>query len=159
LIPAQNVLFQQFLNGGCFLSPRKHINKVMPIPEELLFEDWWFAFHFTRLGLIEAIDNIVTLYRIHSHNDIGVLNITYDAIRKDNLRRFDYLYKFKPYIKSKIEAQYWERALAILDSFFGKKRFDNLLQKPFDRSWIKVFLYSIFGAKSVHKFKGFSKYI
>jgi glycosyltransferase involved in cell wall biosynthesis len=153
----KDILLQHHLAGGCFIAARENISNIFPIPEDLKFEDWWFAFHFVRHGLVKTLNIPVTIYRIHKNNDIGVIDIDFDAIKNDNLRRYDYLRKFKPYLNSDIEFAYWERALAVLDSFFGNKRYDNLLNRPFGRSWLKVLLYSLFGAYKIHRIREISK--
>lgn len=151
-VTIHQILLQNYLSGGCFLAPKELLENVFPIPEDLAFEDWWISFHLLRLDKVSLVRSIVTLYRIHNGNDMGV-GTDFSTLEKDNIRRYLYLDKFKPFLSSKSEIQFWERAKALLDSFFGNKRFYNLLSPPFDKSWLKVLLFSVLGAKRFYKIR------
>lgn len=142
----ENIIQGRF-SGGCLMMPRRDSEIVFPIPEHLGFEDWWISFHLLRINSVTTIKKPVLFYRIHGGNDIGSHVRTYDSVRKDFERHFDYLDSFVPYLRSKKEIAYFLRSLEIRNSFFGKKHFSALAKGPFDRRWIKLFLFLLIGAK------------
>lgn len=135
------------LSGGCFLAPRPILDKAFPIPESLKFEDWWISFHLLREEKVKTIPHPVTLYNIGTGNDCAAINSSYEAVFRDYSRHLPYYDKFRPYLRSKKEMAYWERGRALRKSLLFGLSWKSLLSRPLDRSWIKLVLFNIVGAK------------
>ena len=144
----ENILGNRF-SGGAVLIRRCDSDSIFPIPIDLKFEDWWISFHLLRIDSVTILNQPVTFYRIHGGNDIGVAAIDYESMKRNYSRHLACLSKFKPYISNQNDLLYYRRAVDLRRSFLGEIRFIGLLSRPFDKSWINLFLFNFLGSKLV----------
>ena len=65
-------LLSQNLVTGCTAVINKALkDKALPIPENAVMHDWWFALVAAAFGQIDSICKPTLLYRQHGKNDIG----------------------------------------------------------------------------------------
>ncbi|MFW2075066.1 glycosyltransferase family 2 protein [Acinetobacter gerneri] len=140
------------LSGGCCLIPRELSNNIFPIPENLKFEDWWISYNLVKDEKVLVLDAVVTVYRIGSQNDCGYYGgDAYANIKKDYVRHFDCLNKFK-----EISANpFIEKSFDLRKSFLGEETTNTLYLKPFDKFSLKILLFKFLGAKSIYKLINF----
>lgn len=65
------LLVQNFVTGCTILMNRALIDKIIPIPEEVIMYDWWIALMAQQLGEIVTIHVPLVKYRQHGDNAIG----------------------------------------------------------------------------------------
>ncbi len=92
------LLFNNFISGGSLFFKREVAADLFPIPEDLLFEDWWLSF--LLLAKCKAIGHIaepLLLYRVHGQNDNAGMSLKdfNKRMRKDFSRHFAYYENFK----------------------------------------------------------------
>ncbi len=97
------LLFNNFISGGSIFFKRQVAEDLFPIPEDLLFEDWWLSFFL--LAKCKVIGHIVEpllLYRIHGQNDNADISLKdfNKRVRKDFARHFVYYENFKKKLAS-----------------------------------------------------------
>lgn len=68
-IRMEHLLFSNFCHGPTLFFNRNIAESCFPIPEILLFEDWWIGFNALLYGEIGFLDKYVAKYRQHSAND------------------------------------------------------------------------------------------
>ena len=81
------------LPGAVLMIRREIAEKVFPIPEHLLMEDWWVVFNtLYYAGSIEYLDRSLFLYRLHGKNDSGMPPVhDFDTfLRKHWKKHIDY---------------------------------------------------------------------
>jgi glycosyltransferase involved in cell wall biosynthesis len=81
------------LPGAVLMIQREIIDRVFPIPEHLLLEDWWVVFNtLYYAGSIEYLDKYLFLYRLHGKNDSGMPPVrNFDIfLRKHWKKHIDY---------------------------------------------------------------------
>jgi glycosyltransferase involved in cell wall biosynthesis len=82
-----------FLPGALLMIRREIAEKIFPIPENLLLEDWWVVFNTLYYAdRIECLDKHLFLYRLHESNDTGMPTVrNFDtSLRKDWEKHIDY---------------------------------------------------------------------
>jgi len=68
----RNFFRQNMMGGGNTLIAKRIADKIYPIPDSLLFEDWWTGLHILWYAkVIHYINDTLILYRIHDTNSIG----------------------------------------------------------------------------------------
>ena len=67
----ENLLFSNFCHGPTLFFNRKIAKRCFPIPQMLLFEDWWIGFNAMLYGQTGFFDKYVTKYRQHGANDVS----------------------------------------------------------------------------------------
>jgi glycosyltransferase involved in cell wall biosynthesis len=70
-IHLDRLLFSNFCYGTALFFNHKIAQRCFPIPEILLFEDWWIGFNSLMYGKIAFLDKYVTKYRQHGANDVS----------------------------------------------------------------------------------------
>jgi hypothetical protein len=148
----ENIIGNQ-LPGGAGLIIREHAEILFPIPEHLKFEDWWVSYHLLKSNLVAVLDESVTLYRIHEGNDCASDGQSYESIKRDYLRHWDYLKEFDKLATTKKEIDAIDKARALREVFFGKRRYKYLMMLSFDKRSLMMILYIIFGAKRLYNLK------
>lgn len=140
------------LSGGCFLAPRSMLEGVFPIPEDLLFEDWWLSFHLLRCYSVVTLDSPVLMYNIYDNNDNGVFQPTKESLLRDYQRHEKYLEYFSIYLKSKKSKKYLKRSKEIRCSVIRKDQkkislssLGSLFSYPYDKTLIRLYLLRFFG--------------
>lgn len=98
-----NLINGNFVSGGTILLKAQIKDKIFPIPEKLLFEDWWIAFIASYYGDLYKIYTPLIKYRQHSSNDNATFkdsNPIYraDRIKKNYLRHFGYYDEIRRFI-------------------------------------------------------------
>jgi glycosyltransferase involved in cell wall biosynthesis len=81
------------LPGAVLMIRREIADRLFPIPEHLLLEDWWVVFNTLYYAdRIEYLDRHLFLYRLHGSNDTGMPTVrNFDAsLRKDWEKHIDY---------------------------------------------------------------------
>lgn len=74
--PVQTLTFADLTLGnrvpGCsMLLNRALIDRAMPMPDTILFHDWWFMLVAAALGRFEVVEQPLILYRQHGGNQVG----------------------------------------------------------------------------------------
>lgn len=70
----ENLLWGNFVSGGTVMFKSDLKNKIFPIPEKLLFEDWWIALNASYYGNIAHTESKLIKYRQHLNNDNAAIN-------------------------------------------------------------------------------------
>lgn len=85
----KRIIFSNFVPGGSFLIKKELLDKIMPIPETLSFEDWWVSFWGGVYNKsIFYISEPLIFYRIHENNSHGkASNIPFDTYYKEDIKR------------------------------------------------------------------------
>jgi len=97
------LLFNNFISGGSIFFKRQVAEDLFPIPEDLLFEDWWLSFFLlAKCKIIGHIAEPLLLYRVHGQNDnAGTSLKDYNKrVKKDFERHFAYYASFKKKLTS-----------------------------------------------------------
>jgi len=97
------LLFNNFISGGSLFFKRETVEDLLPIPEDLLFEDWWLSFLLlAKYKVIGHIAEPLLLYRIHGQNDNAGTSLKdfNKRVRKDFARHFAYYENFKKKLAS-----------------------------------------------------------
>lgn len=76
------LLLQNVVTGCASLFNRALINAALPICNEAILHDWWFALNATLFGKLSFIDRATVYYRQHSANQVGAKGITFDRIKE-----------------------------------------------------------------------------
>lgn len=76
------LLLQNVVTGCASLINRPLVKVSLPIPEEAILHDWWFALNACLFGKLAIIDRTTVYYRQHSANQVGANGITFGRIRK-----------------------------------------------------------------------------
>jgi glycosyltransferase involved in cell wall biosynthesis len=100
-IKIERLLFNNFCHGTTLFFNRRIAQKCFPIPDVLLFEDWWLGFISLMYGRVGYLRKPVTKYRQHSRNDLSNIEPA-DFIKKkkkDFLRHFNYYSCFQEEIQ------------------------------------------------------------
>jgi hypothetical protein len=96
------ILFDNFCYGPTLLFNLKLARKCFPIPETLLFEDWWIGFNAILYGKPSYLNQYVVKYRQHARNTISGIEDRQliDRIKKDFKRHFEYYRLFESVIEN-----------------------------------------------------------
>ncbi|MGE5329827.1 MAG: glycosyltransferase [Deltaproteobacteria bacterium] len=73
-VDIESLLQQNYVSGGTILFDGRIKEKIFPIPEKLLFEDWWIAFVACYYGKIVPTSQKLIKYRQHANNDNASYN-------------------------------------------------------------------------------------
>lgn len=65
------LLVQNCVTGCATMINRSLVDFALPIPEDAIMHDWWFALHAVSGGRIEALNQRTVKYRQHATNDTG----------------------------------------------------------------------------------------
>lgn len=87
------------LAGGAVLFKREFAELVFPIPDQLRFEDWWIGFITGLRGRYGLVGEVVTRYRQHGTNDIGIAGSSSYRRAKDWKRHDAYYSAFRDYLE------------------------------------------------------------
>lgn len=143
IMTLEGILFTNFCYGPTLFFSREIAEKCFPIPEILLFEDWWIGFIAILYGKIDFLDQYVTKYRQHPNNDVSNINETkrIESMKKD-FRRHDSYYqcfmetitaakglKNKEKLKKLVLLNRCYRHLFLEDSLFRRLRFLSTVVK------------------------------
>ncbi len=80
----QNVVF------GCTIIMNTSLKRAgLPVPEEAVCYDWWFALVAASLGTTDYVPEATMLYRLHGRNTIGAVEWGYRHIAGKIIRLFD----------------------------------------------------------------------
>jgi len=69
--PLKTLLVQNFVTGCTVLMNRPLIGAALPLPENILMHDWWFALMAASLGKLVYISQATVRYRQHGGNEVG----------------------------------------------------------------------------------------
>lgn len=138
----KDICFHNSVSGGGLLIRKKDAKLCFPIPESLLFEDWWIGKKLVERQLLAVIDTPVTYYRLHEGNDSGFGGRKkYEIIKNDYARHFDYLKEFLKCEKDKKVRFYLKRSFVMRKIFFGEKKISFIYYLRLDRYGLKTLLY------------------
>lgn len=102
-----SLLNNNIISGGTMMINSEFKDLIFPIPENLLFEDWWIAFMANFYGEIIKVDEPLIKYRQHLNNDYSSFNKkpfeVINSIKKDYKRHFKYYNYFRNFINEKIK--------------------------------------------------------
>lgn len=129
------LLNNNFVSGCTICINKGYKDKIFPIPETLLFEDWWMGLTAAVQGRIRFIPRPLIKYRQHSSNDNSSLYDTgirsqVEKVKKDFRRHFAYYEVFRSYLGKHISPRrelclyqkiinynYLKRKFCLSDSF------------------------------------------
>ena len=138
--------------GGTICLGKKDADIVFPIPENLQFEDWWISTILISLNRLRPVDFNVLNYRITSSNDCFRLSRSWNAVKTQYLRHYDYLSMLNEKLKT-LDLEYWFlRSRGLRDAFLYRKISTVKYLYPLDIESVKIILYIIFSSKYVHYF-------
>lgn len=63
-----DLLVSNFISGGALMMRAEHRDSVLPFPATVGQEDWWLACGVARVAPVQAIDRVVSFYRLHGAN-------------------------------------------------------------------------------------------
>ncbi len=92
------LLVNNFIGGGSIFFKRQVAEDLFPIPEDLLFEDWWLSFFLlAKCKVIGHIAEPLLFYRAHGQIDNADISLKdfNKGVRKDYARHFTYYENFK----------------------------------------------------------------
>lgn len=69
--PLKTLLVQNFVTGCTVLVNRPLLEAALPVPEEALMHDWWFALIAASLGDLIFLPRPTVHYRQHGRNTVG----------------------------------------------------------------------------------------
>ena len=69
--PLKTLLVQNFVTGCTVLVNRPLLEAALPVPEEALMHDWWFALIAASLGDLIFLPRPIVHYRQHGRNTVG----------------------------------------------------------------------------------------
>ncbi|EKE02087.1 MAG: glycosyl transferase, group 2 family protein [uncultured bacterium] len=69
--PFRTLVFSNYVTGCTCLFKKELLNNAIPVPDDVLFHDWWFGVVASTINGIKYIDKPLILYRQHSKNFIG----------------------------------------------------------------------------------------
>lgn len=67
----ERLLVQNCVTGCATIVNRKLVECALPIPEDAIMHDWWFALIAVSNGKIKQVDTQTVQYRQHAKNDTG----------------------------------------------------------------------------------------
>ena len=95
-----DILQDNFVHGATLFMSKKFAVGIMPIPPQLLFEDWWFGFHAVFYGKLGFDNQKLIKYRLHANNSVGN-DENYVEVKRKNLKRhFIYYDLFLNYLQA-----------------------------------------------------------
>ena len=121
-LPSENnkvftrLLYSNFVTGCTVLMKRDVIKVAHPIPEGIIFHDWWYALCASSIGNIFFYKKSLIYYRQHNRNEVGLLT------PHSYINRFFLIFNLKYYKKRKKIFHDQENQL---DIFYLSNRFNN----------------------------------
>ncbi|MFC1684563.1 glycosyltransferase family 2 protein [Pseudomonadota bacterium] len=73
--PLDVLLAQNFVIGCTMLVNKPLLDLALPVPEEVLMHDWWFALCAATCGRIGFVDMPLVKYRQHGDNEVGAKSV------------------------------------------------------------------------------------
>jgi len=111
------LMLGNYITGNTILINSISKKHILPIPDDAIMHDWWIGLNIMKVGIIDSIDNQLTLYRQHEYNVCGV------NIKKEGFIRK--IFKIKKLISKNINI------LKMLDKL------------PFEINYIKYYHYKL----------------
>ncbi|MDW8803192.1 glycosyltransferase [Clostridium sp. A1-XYC3] len=137
----KKLLNNNIISGGTMLVNSKFKDIIFPVPNKLLFEDWWIAFIANYYGDIVKVNKPLIKYRQHSKNDNGSFNKSIPQVinlmKRDYKRHFNYYEHFKDFINRKVEDDIKRKLYNDIISYNSLKREFILSKNLFERIRIK----------------------
>jgi len=81
------LMTQNVVTGCTSLVNRALLQRGLPLPEEAIMHDWWFALVATAVGAVGIVDKDTIAYRQHAHNVLGAKRFCWNGLKTAWKRR------------------------------------------------------------------------